>query len=252
VISVRKEYEKEEILKELEEIKKRIYDISSEINRGNILEHTKPLVDIVENNTFEIVAMSVGLSKKIKETHDIATELYRKIGKSISRIEFYYNDAIREKHEYTIEFGDDLTHMEDDMFHDVIDYIRNLHDFKVERVEFHKRIDGIEFDCIAHGRTYMGKFDRTIGIEFKDSDIETVVAQAVVRSGYTNVQYVVAKTSFYYLIEKMPTLIDELKKHKIGLILLINNKIPELVIKSDVKKKTKNKALEEYFNGEED
>lgn len=247
-----KEYEKEDILKNLSEIKSKLYDISTEITKRNILEHSQPFVDIVKSDTFELIGLNVGLTNKIETLHKDFYELQRSVAKSISRIEFYYNDAIREKHEYTIEFGDDLTHMEDDMFHDVIDYIRNLHDFKVERVEFHKRIDGIEFDCIAHGRTYMGKFDRTIGIEFKDSDIETVVAQAVVRSGYTNVQYVVAKTSFYYLIEKMPTLIDELKKHKIGLILLINNKIPELVIKSDVKKKTKNKALEEYFNGEED
>lgn len=249
---MRKEYEKEEILKELNEIKGKLYDISTNINRRNIFEHTQPLVDIVKSDTFELIGINVGLTKSIETLRKDFADLYRSVGKSISRMEFYYNDAIREKHEYTIEFGDDLTHMEDDMFHDVIDYIRKVHDFKVEKVEFHKRIDGIEFDCIAHGRTYMGKYDRTIGIEFKDSDIETVVAQAVVRSGYTNVQYVVAKTSFYYLIEKMPTLIEELKNHRIGLILMINNTTPELVIKSDVKKKTKNKALEEYFNGEED
>lgn len=256
VIAMSDHTQMDELLKAFSGIK---YDINRSIQELRDQVHWKDIIsgsDVIKGITngdqYEIIGINIGLYNRIKELHDKVDALRRETGKSISRLEFYYKDSIREKHGYVIDFEDDLTHIEDSLFHSTIDYIKRIHSFRVDQVVFHKRIDGIEFDCIATGGTYMDRFARTIGIEFKDSDIEKVVSQAVVRSGYTNVQYVVARTSFNYLIEHAPTLIDDLKKHKIGLILLLNDDIPALVLKAEVKRKTKNKTLEEYFNGQED
>ncbi len=234
--------EKDEIIKELITLRSLGVDVIDSTRRREFI-NADPLVSaIAKNSDYELFGINIGISKKIDEVTKKYEEMQRGIIKTVNRMQFYYNHIIRERDGYDIEFHDDLTHNEDDLFHITVDYIRRHHSFNISHVDFHKRIDGIEFDCIVRGSTFRDKYARVIGVEFKDADIETVVQQAIIRADYTNVQYVVVNTSIGYIFEKRPGLLVDLKSHKIGLICIVSGKnedIPVMILPSEIRRKTK-------------
>jgi hypothetical protein len=213
--------EKDEILAELR-LLRNTFEKST-----NVLARQKPFINdelqkIVLNEGFEIIGINLNLKKIVLDIDAEVREMYKSVMKMERRVKFYYNHLIRERDGYDIEFNDNLTHGEDDLFHIVADYIFKLHDFKTGRVDFHSKIDGIEFDCIARGTTYMGKYNRVVGIEFKDIGFAKVVEQALLRKNYTHLQYIVVGTDPATIYEGFRTLLDELSDNGIGLISIVN------------------------------
>jgi len=243
--------EKDEIIQELIKLRTACGDIVESTRKRELVAANPSVESIVKNADYELIGMNVGLLKKIEELNNNYKELNRGIIKTVNRMTFYYNHIIQGSDGYDIQFHDDLTHNEDDMFHAAMKCVCDFHSFNAKHVDFHKRIDGIEFDCIVRGSTFRDKYARLIGIEFKDYDIETVVQQAVIRSEYTNVQYVVVNTSMFYIFDKTPDILVKLKEHKIGLICFVHGRkeeTPVMILSSEIRRKTKHKILEDWFD----
>lgn len=238
--------EKDELLCAIRDMRKDFSDMHNEFK-------SKPFIDqdqinhLLKDHNVEIVGFNIGIKNKIKEIDELLRNKYKQLRELEDRIEFYYNHLMRDTHGYDITFHDDMTHNEDELFNACIDYIAKYHVFNIKKVDFHKRIDGIEFDCIAQCTTSMGKERRSIGLEFKEVGIKKAIDQSLIRKNYTNVQYLVSDESCDWILENALPIIEQLKKSNIGLITMthINNqKYPVMLLKSEVSRKAKYQELE--------
>jgi uncharacterized protein (DUF2164 family) len=250
-----KKYDKEELLQQIHELRLN-FDKNTDI-----LAHQKPFLNnelqkIIIDNGFEIIGINVGLKNIINKIDNEVHDMHREISKMERRIQFYYDHLIYDKNEYNIEFFDDLTHCEDDMFHVIPDYLFREHSFKLNKFDFHKRIDGMEFDCIARGTTYLGRDKRNVSIEFKENDFTKVVDQSLKRKHYMHAQYVVTNSPPDYIYEKCRGDLDELSKNNIGLVSVIvryrgkeKELIPIKLLSASVNTKVKNPDIESFIGG---
>lgn len=167
---------------------------------------------------------------------------------------FYFDLLIESEKGFKIHFpkGDEVND-EDLLLSKSLEIITRFHDVTVDRIDFHKRADGIEFDCLirCHKTEDLSKKPLIIAIEFKDSDIDKVIEQAHKRNAYVNMQYIAIGLSPKWLIydrfDKLKLLFD----HGIGLICLqyqipiglnMATETPVMIIKSDVVRKPVDQA----------
>ena len=78
----------------------------------------------------------------------------------------------------------------------VVEEILNMHyapSFPNEQIYPRKRYEGIEFDLLILLQDGKGNTHRVIGVEFKETDIHKVIAQAIIRKRYTDYMYIATK-----------------------------------------------------------
>lgn len=167
---------------------------------------------------------------------------------------FYFDLLIESQKGFKIHFPkDDVINNEDLLLSHSLEIITQFHVVDVDRIDFHKRADGIEFDCIirCHKKDDLAKKPLIIAIEFKDFDIDKVIEQAHKRTSYVNMQYIVIGLSPKWLIYDRLEKVKSLYDHGIGLIcfqyqipigLNMATETPVMILKSDVTRKPVDQA----------
>jgi hypothetical protein len=156
---------------------------------------------------------------------------------------FYFNHLIESEKGYSIHFPKDVINQEDLLLSNSLEIIKRYHEVDVDRIDFHKRIDGIEFDCLIRCHKINSGLKYIINIEFKDTDIDKVISQAHKRNSFVNMQYVVVGSSPKWILYDRFDKVKELFEHGIGLICMqyeksialnMADETPVMISKSDI------------------
>jgi len=198
--------------------------------------------DLFQNATEEF-------RKQLINQENELSKVWSKFQRLQIQARFYFDLLIESQKGFKIHFPkDDVINNEDLLLSGSLEIITQFHNVDVDRIDFHKRADGIEFDCIirCHKKDDIGKKPLIIAIEFKDSDIDKVIEQAHIRNSYVNMQYIVIGLSPKWLIYDRFDQVRSLFEHGIGLIcfqyqipigLNMATETPVMIVKSDMTRK---------------
>jgi len=189
---------------------------------------------------YELILVNKGILSKFKDIDNKIDKVLDDWKNTKDRLEFRLNHILKEEDGYELQFEDGKVCIEDELFHKVSDAIAKHHAYKFIKVEFHKRVRGFEYDCIIECETDWRKLKRYVGIEFKESDVNKVVAQAIERHGNMNLQYIALSSDVAWVVSNMP--IERLKKMGIGVIAMYGEK-PVFILES----KTNRRNLEKWM-----
>ena len=143
-------------------IKERVNDIET-----NIRHIPDKCAEKYEKQGWEFVLINKGIRKSLGTLEDKQDALIKSINNSYDRIEFLVKELVVKERGYDIISCDNKINLEDDVFHKIPQIIKSQHSLQIKNVEFHKRVNGIEYDCLLTCKTYLGTQDRVVGIEFK-------------------------------------------------------------------------------------
>lgn len=235
---------RDDIIAEFHDLRMELEVLKERLDKKTVID-TKSIQRALNGNGYEVIGFSAGVMRRMDEIQDQVAMASKHFFNLERRLTFYYTELIRKRFGYTMKFHDDITHHEDRMFHDAADFICDIHNIAVQRVDFHMVAEGLEFDCIAIGRleTPLNNHVMSIGIEFKDNDIDVVIDQAMARRGFTNLQYVVTSTSPGRLVSDYSDKMKRLRDDGIGVVsfgeLENGTRIPILLIHAKTKKDAK-------------
>ena len=120
---------------------------------------------------------------------------------------------------------DNLIYYEDALLtKNIIWTIEGIHQLVVKGIWRHVRIRGYEVDALAICDTAEGRFERYIGFELKDADLQKAIHQAKLRRKFFNYFYIVVDLPIHSIVEKLlhiPNFLD----YKIGIISSKNNTV---------------------------
>lgn len=211
-----------EILKSFKEDKFKIKERVDDIER-HIRYIPDKCAENYEKHGWEFVLINKGIRKSLAKLEDKQDALSKSVRQSYDRIEFLIKQIVIKERGYDIVSCDKKINLEDDVFHKIPQIIKDQHSLQIKNVELHKRVDGVEYDCLMTCKTYLGTQDRIVGVEFKDVDVEKVMAQALVRHKHVHCQYVAINSSISWIYSNIVKDFPTFDKKGIGIICFVGS-----------------------------
>ena len=215
--------ERDEVLEILKSFKEDKFKIKERVNDiGTCIRHIPDkCAEKYEKQGWEFVLINKGIRKSLGNLQDKQDALTKSVNQSYDRIEFLVKHLVVKERGYDIISCDNKINLEDDVFHKIPQIVKSQHSLQIKNVEFHKRINGVEYDCFMTCKTYLGTQDRIVGIEFKDVDVEKVIAQALVRHNNVHCQYVAINSSISWIYSNIVKDFPTFNKKGIGIICFV-------------------------------